>query len=86
MIQVTAAFHHYQRRNPTGTISLLRSALGRLDQYPDSFAGVAVASLRGEIRSWLNALEALSRPGPPPPLPIIKLAGKSRQANRRHPV
>jgi uncharacterized protein len=76
MIQVTAAFHHFQRNNCTGTISLLRSALGRLDQYPESFAGVAVAPLRSEIRLWLNALAASATPGPPPPIPTIQLSGK----------
>jgi predicted metal-dependent hydrolase len=31
LIQVAAAFHHFQRGNCAGTISLLRSALRRLD-------------------------------------------------------
>ena len=76
MIQITAAFHHFQRNNFTGTISLLRSALGRLDQYSESFAGIALAPLRSEIRLWLNALEALATPGPPPPIPKIRFSGK----------
>ncbi len=32
LIQVAAAFHHFQRGNCAGTISLLRSALRRLLQ------------------------------------------------------
>lgn len=76
LIQVTAAFHHFQRNNPTGTISLLRSALGRLDQYPEAFAGIAVAPLRSQIRLWLIALESLALPGPPPPIPKIHLSEK----------
>jgi uncharacterized protein len=76
MIQITAAFHHFQRNNCTGTISLLRSALNRLDQYPESFAGVAVAPLRGEIRLWLNALDTLATLGLPPAIPKIQLSGK----------
>jgi uncharacterized protein len=73
LIQVAAAFHHFQRGNGAGTISLLRSALRRLDKYPEVFAGVVVAPLRVAIRSWLEALEA----GPQssrPPFPQLQLA------------
>ena len=46
LIQIAAGFHHYRRGNRAGTISLLRSALGRLDRYPESFASLEVAPLR----------------------------------------
>jgi uncharacterized protein len=58
LIQVAAAFHHLQRRNPQGTLSLLRRALDRLERYPAWFGGVCMTSLREEIREWLRALEA----------------------------
>lgn len=73
LIQVAASFHHYyQRDNCAGTIALLRSALRRLDGYPEEFAGVAVAPLRASIRSWLLALESdpLSSPPPIPPIEL----------------
>jgi hypothetical protein len=38
LIQVAASFHHFRRGNCAGTISLLRSALRRLDGYPEVFA------------------------------------------------
>src|SRR5207244_10699975 len=65
LIQVAASFHHFQRGNLAGTASLLRSALRRLDVYPESFAGDALAPLRATIRAWLAV------PGTPtrPPLP-----------------
>ena len=65
LIQVAASFHHFQRGNCAGTISLLRSALGRLDQYPEVFAGIVVAPLRVAIRSWLEALETVPQSAPP---------------------
>ena len=74
LIQVAAAFHHFQRGNYSGTISLLRSALRRLDAYPEAFAGVAVAPLRATIRLWLGALETPSR-SPLPPLPRLRIGG-----------
>ena len=73
LIQVAAAFHHFQRGNSTGAISLLRSALQRLDGYPEAFAGIAIAPLRAVIRLWLEALETVSQ-SPPPPLPLLQLA------------
>jgi uncharacterized protein len=62
LIQVAASFHHFQRGNCVGTISLLRSALRRLDKYPEVFAGIAVAPLRVAIHSWLEALETTPQP------------------------
>jgi predicted metal-dependent hydrolase len=73
LIQIAAAFHHFQRGNCAGTISLLRSALRRLDAYTEAFAGVAVAPLRATIRLWLGALETPSR-SPLPPLPQVQIA------------
>ena len=65
LIQVAASFHHFQRGNCAGTISLLRSALGRLDRYPEVYAGIVVAPLRVAIRSWLEALESVPQSAPP---------------------
>jgi uncharacterized protein len=75
LIQVAASFHHFQRGNRAGTVSLLRSALLRLDGYPEAFAGIAVAPLRAAIRSWLEALE-IAPQSAPPPFPQLQLAAK----------
>jgi predicted metal-dependent hydrolase len=72
LIQVAASFHHFQRGNCAGCKSLLRSALRRLDRYPEVFAGVEVAPLRATIRCWLEALEAVPE-STPPPVPTITL-------------
>ena len=58
LIQVAAAFHHFQRANLDGATSLLRRALLRLRSYPPSFGGIAVTSLCQEIPDWLQAFEA----------------------------
>jgi len=65
IIQVAASFHHFQRGNRLGTISLLRSALRRLDKYPEVFAGIVLAPLRVAIRSWLQVLETTPQSSPP---------------------
>ena len=73
LIQVAASFHHFQRDNRAGTTSLLRSALRRLDSYPETFAGIAVTPLRDGIRLWLDALETPTS-APLPPLPQVQIA------------
>jgi predicted metal-dependent hydrolase len=57
LIQVAAAFHHFQHGNRIGTTSLLQAALRRLDPRSPSFGGLSVTSLCMEIRQWLRALE-----------------------------
>lgn len=57
LIQVTAAFHHLQKGNTAGAVSLLRRALRRLEPYPELFGGIDVAQLRQEAGAWLLALE-----------------------------
>ena len=72
LIQVAASFHHFQRGNRAGTISLLRSARRRLDKYPEVFAGIGVAALRVAIGDWLEALETVPN-STLPPIPAISL-------------
>ena len=57
LIQITAAFHHFQRRNWIGTASLLRAALRRLERYPTEYGGLAVEPIRENVRDWLEALQ-----------------------------
>jgi hypothetical protein len=70
---VAASFRHFQRGNLAGIVSLIRSALRRLDLYPEAFAGVAVTPLRATIRLWLDALGTPTR-FPVPPLPQLQIA------------
>lgn len=58
VIQMTAAFHHFQAGNRIGTASLLGRALRRMDMCPACFGGVEVERLREEIRKWVLALES----------------------------
>jgi uncharacterized protein len=64
LIQVTAAFHHLDRGNPTGAASLLRRSLRRIEISPACFAGLMVQSLCAEISEWLRAIENRAQPRP----------------------
>jgi len=57
LIQMTAAFHHLNRGNSAGSISLLRRTLRRLESCPERFGGIPVTELRFEVRDWIRALE-----------------------------
>ncbi|HKF46388.1 MAG TPA: DUF309 domain-containing protein [Terracidiphilus sp.] len=57
LIQVTAAFHHVQRKNYIGASSLLTRALRRLEPYPEEYGAIAVGELRNSVRAWLENLE-----------------------------
>ena len=76
LIQVAASFHHFQRGNCAGTISLLRAALKRLDEYPETFAGIVVSPLRSALRLWLESLERIPQSSPPP-VPKVQLAERA---------
>jgi uncharacterized protein len=58
LIQVTAAFHHFQRGNRLGAVLLLQAALRRLDRSPALFGGIAVATVCEDARECLRKLEA----------------------------
>jgi hypothetical protein len=58
VIQVTAAFHHWQHDNRLGTKLLLQAALRRLDSYSASFGGISVTLLCDDIRDRLQMLGA----------------------------
>lgn len=57
LIQITAAFHHLHSGNTVGAASLLRLALRRLELYPVSFGGIAVASLCAQVHESLRIIE-----------------------------
>jgi len=70
LIQITAAFHHHQRGNSVGAVSLLNAALRKLDRYPAVYGGVTVEELRQSIRAWERALR---QSGVIPQLPVPRI-------------
>jgi len=58
MIQMAGAFHHWQRGNRRGAVSLMQGSLRRLESCGAQCGGVDVASLRAELRQWMEGLES----------------------------
>jgi predicted metal-dependent hydrolase len=58
LIQVAVAFYHLGRGNRRGAASLFRRGLGRLDRYPERYAGVDLGAFRAVVRDWEEAVAA----------------------------
>ncbi|MFQ5925839.1 MAG: DUF309 domain-containing protein [Terriglobia bacterium] len=62
LIQVAAAFHHYQKGNLAGARSLLRQGLAKLATCPADSHGIDLAGLRSALAGWLEPLDRAERP------------------------
>jgi len=71
LIQITAAFHHFQRKSFKGAASLLRAALRRLEPFPAAFGGIEVEAVRESVRDWLRVLDQENL-SPQLPIPRIR--------------
>jgi hypothetical protein len=63
IIQIAAAFHHYQRDNWTGACSLLKAGLGRLRDAPATLGAIALEPLCRAASEWAQALQEDRDPG-----------------------
>lgn len=65
IIQLAAAFHHWQRGNARGAWSLSRRALEKLAVSPSLYRGIRVERLRARAIPWVEgwANGSLSAPG-----------------------
>src|SRR5579872_3623675 len=63
IIQIAAAFHHYQRGNLLGTRSLLEAGLGRLRDFPADQSGISLDLLCVAAGEWATALRGGRDPG-----------------------
>ena len=63
IIQIAAAFHHYQRGNRRGACSLLKAGLRRLRDLPADQGGIALGRLCLAAGEWVTALHGDQDPG-----------------------
>lgn len=63
IIQIAAAFHHYQRGNSRGACSLLEAGLSRLRDLPADHGGIALDQLCLAAAEWATALREDRDPG-----------------------
>lgn len=74
LIQVAAAFHHYEHANLRGFRSLLEKGCAKLEKLGAEVEGVNLAGLMLELQPWRKQPEVPGDPrGPAPRLPHIEL-------------
>lgn len=71
LIQVAAAFHHFQNGNRKGTRSLMEAGAGKLRGYPADYGGLDLAGLLAQLDPWLLRLRN-NEPLDDLPLPAIR--------------
>lgn len=74
LIQVAAAYHHYQRSNLRGARTLLREGTAKLEPFPEIHRGIELGRLRHVTRRWLVALNLGETPGAHE-IPVIEIRG-----------
>ena len=72
IVQVAAAFYHYEKRNLHGARTLLAKGMLKLEGFPDHYRGVDLGAFRRTLRPWLEHFNA-GAPNAPQPLPIISM-------------
>lgn len=78
IVQVAAAFYHYEKRNLHGAETLLKKGMRRLVPYPAVYLGIDVAALREALQLWAEHFEArterIERPGDYPRIELTERA------------
>ncbi len=55
IVQVAAAFYHYEKRNLHGARTLLAKGLRRLEPYPPGYLGINLEAFRRGLQPWMAA-------------------------------
>jgi len=74
VVQVAAAFYHYEKHNHHGAVTLLTKGRQKLVTYPSSYLGVDVAAFRQSLEPWAVAFETRGEERRPRTFPHIVFA------------
>ncbi len=74
IVQVAAAFYHYEKHNHHGAVTLLTKSRQKLATYPSQYLGVDVAAFRRSLEPWVVAFEAHAEERRPQTFPHISFA------------
>ena len=61
LIQVCAAYHHFQNGNLVGAITLLQRGADKMRRYPPQYLGIDAASLIAHIDGDRGRIQAIQR-------------------------
>jgi hypothetical protein len=74
IVQVAAAFYHYEKHNRHGAVTLLTKSRDKLAPYPSRYLGVDVAAFRKSLEPWAVTFEAQAEERRPQTFPHIVFA------------
>ncbi|MBI4483653.1 MAG: DUF309 domain-containing protein [Acidobacteria bacterium] len=66
LIQVAAAFHHFQQSNYAGTRSLLKTGMEKLEGFRPRYGGIDLDAFLGRLLDCQRELERQKVAGQPP--------------------
>jgi predicted metal-dependent hydrolase len=84
LIQLAAAYHHYERGNPSGTESLLASGIVKLLRFPEVHHGLSIGELRTVAKQWARLLGEGKNPGSKMLPQIESRKGESFKSHHNH--
>ncbi|WP_338067100.1 DUF309 domain-containing protein [Thermoflavimicrobium daqui] len=77
LLQVAVGLYHFENHNLGGAIKMMRSALAKLEVYPDRWMGINLLQLKEEVQNYLERLLAIQdQPFPFTPLYITVIDSK----------
>ncbi len=74
VVQVAAAFYHFEKHNRHGAVTLLTKGRDKLAPYPSTYLGIDVAAFRRSLESWAVAFESQADEKRPQTFPHIVFA------------
>lgn len=77
LVQIAAAFYHFEKGNFHGSRTLLRKGLVRLEPFPDIYLGIDLGRLRDDLASWADHFAGGPRP---PDFPRIHVVEREKGA------
>lgn len=73
IVQVAAAFYHYEKGNLHGARTLLTKGVQRLEPYPPEYLGVKLTAFRDALQPWAKHFEAdMKRTWQPQSYPLLE--------------
>lgn len=79
IVQIAAAFYHFEKRNWHGARTLAEKGIRRLASYPDSHLGVDLGEFRRALHPWMLHFEGRKEGRAPEAYPKIELLIHERQ-------
>ncbi len=74
VVQVAAAFYHFEKHNRHGAVTLLTKGRDKLAPYPSAYLGIDVAAFRRSLEPWAVAFESQAEEKRPQTFPHIVFA------------